>query len=104
MYRYYSLDNNLARHETVKEAAELDLKTKNAWMGHPRHFIIDNQNKSFEEKMEQLVGLVAESVGMYIRLCMCICISQFRNTGISTFYFQRFLACFCVFCNLRLVI
>jgi hypothetical protein len=74
MYRYYSLDNNLARHETAKEAAELDLKTKNAWMGHPRHFIIDNQNKSFEEKMEQLVGLVAESVGMYKYVYIYVCI------------------------------
>ena len=62
---FYSLSNNNARHESVDEAKSMDKKTQRAWNGHPRHIIVDNRNgRSFERKMEQLVSMVAASVGL----------------------------------------
>jgi predicted ATPase len=62
---HYSLDNNLARHETPDEARQKDAATQNAWVGHAHHVIFDNaDNKSFEEKMQSLVSTVAGFVGL----------------------------------------
>jgi AAA domain len=52
---FYTLDNNVARSETPLQAREVDHKLVDAWCGHPRHYIIDNTDKTFEMKMQQLV-------------------------------------------------
>lgn len=61
---FYTLENNSARSESPEEARRLDGKTQMAWMGHPHHVIIDNKIKSFEQKLEELIAAVAQSVGL----------------------------------------
>lgn len=52
--RFYTLENNSARTETVEEAAIMDDKLIAAWKGHPHHRIIDNSG-TFEDKMSRLI-------------------------------------------------
>ena len=59
--KYYTLDNNNARTETIEEARELDKKTLNAWMGHPNLKIIDNTT-NFEDKMNKILDNVLSLV------------------------------------------
>lgn len=61
---FYTLENNSARSESPEEAKRLDNKTQMVWMGHPHHVIIDNKNKSFERKLEELIAAVAQRVGL----------------------------------------
>jgi predicted ATPase len=61
---HYTLDNNLARHETPDEARMKDGKTQKAWAGHPHHVIFSNDGVSFEAKMQRLVACVAGFVGL----------------------------------------
>jgi hypothetical protein len=35
--RFYSLANNKARSESIDQARQRDVKTKDAWNGHPQH-------------------------------------------------------------------
>ena len=60
--KYYTLDNNQARTETVEEAAALDDKLIAAWTGHPHFRIIDNST-GFEEKMLRLVKEITSFLG-----------------------------------------
>ena len=62
---FYSLANNAARHESISEAINQDRKTQMAWHGHPHHVIIDNRdNRTFERKMELLVQMLSNFVGL----------------------------------------
>jgi hypothetical protein len=61
--RFYTLDNNGARTETPEEARELDNKSRAAWLGHPKHFVIDNST-DFEGKMNKLVSITSHLVGL----------------------------------------
>jgi len=62
--RFYNLDNK-ARWESPEEAKRLDLRTQQAWHGHPQHVIIDNTNsKSFDHKIERLIGVISTYVGL----------------------------------------
>jgi hypothetical protein len=61
--RFYTLDNNDARTETPEEARKLDLLSRAAWLGHPKHFVIDN-NTDFEGKMNKLVSIASRLVGL----------------------------------------
>ena len=40
--------------QTPAQAREVDDKLLCAWHGHPRHYILDNADKTFEQKMEQV--------------------------------------------------
>lgn len=60
--KYYTLENNTARTETIEEAKLLDRKTMNAWIGHNHLQIIDNQ-QDFKEKLEQIRDAVLEFLG-----------------------------------------
>ena len=60
--KYYTLDNNKARTETVEEAAALDDKLISAWTGHPHLRIIDNST-GFEEKMLRLIREITAFLG-----------------------------------------
>ena len=57
--KYYTLENNVARYETVEEAAELDDRLLRAWSSHPNHIIIRN-NELFNVKMNQLIGEISK--------------------------------------------
>ena len=60
--KYYTLENNQARTETVEEAAALDDKLISAWTGHPHFRIIDNST-GFEEKMLRLIREITAFLG-----------------------------------------
>jgi CYTH domain-containing protein/thymidylate kinase len=47
---FYTCENNTARRESPEEARELDVKTQEAWYGHPHQVIIDNST-NFAGKM-----------------------------------------------------
>lgn len=53
----YTLENNVARTETINEAIELDRKTIDAWAGHSNLKIIDNSS-DFTTKLENTVDLI----------------------------------------------
>jgi hypothetical protein len=61
---YYTLANNEARRETVEEARQQDVRTQRVWSGHPHHIIIDNNDKSFDEKLQQLVARISAFIGL----------------------------------------
>ena len=60
--KYYTLANNQARTETIKEAAALDDKLIAAWTGHPHVRVIDNAT-GFEEKMLRLIREITVFLG-----------------------------------------
>mmetsp|Transcript_7644 Transcript_7644/g.14428 ORF Transcript_7644/g.14428 Transcript_7644/m.14428 type:complete len:471 (+) Transcript_7644:172-1584(+) len=60
---YYTLENNDVRTETPEQARALDIKTRGAWVGHPKLIVIDNQT-DFEGKLNKLVSIASELVGL----------------------------------------
>lgn len=58
----YSLSNNGARTESVQEAAELDERLANLWVGHAHLRVIDNST-GFEEKMDRLIAEIEAFLG-----------------------------------------
>ena len=60
--KFYTLENNNARTETIDEARILDDKIISAWTGHPHFRIIDNSTE-FEEKLERLLKEIASFLG-----------------------------------------
>ena len=54
----YTLSNNKARTETVKQAIEIDNKIIEAWKLHPDFKIIDNADK-FEDKIKKLIDEIS---------------------------------------------
>lgn len=59
---FYTTSNNVARTESVEEAAALDDRLISAWTGHPHFRIIDNTS-SFEEKMKKLIEEISSFLG-----------------------------------------
>jgi CYTH domain-containing protein/predicted ATPase len=59
----YTTANNVARRETIDEAAALDAVTLAAWVGHPHLRIIDNTT-NFDAKIRKTVAAVARMVGV----------------------------------------
>jgi CYTH domain-containing protein/thymidylate kinase len=60
--KYYTLDNNTARTETIEEARALDKKTSNAWLGHSNLKIIDNST-NFEDKINKVLEEINNEIG-----------------------------------------
>lgn len=62
--QYYTLENNTARYESDPEVArQLDKRLQEAWYGHPRYRIIDNNVTSFDEKINNAYIAVLELLG-----------------------------------------
>nr|CCA14725.1 conserved hypothetical protein [Albugo laibachii Nc14] len=61
--RFYSLENNGARQETLDQARIIDERTCRAWVGHPKLFIFDN-SAGFEKKMQRLIDTAAVLCGI----------------------------------------
>lgn len=59
---FYSLENNAARRESVREAAEADNRLIAAWTGHPHLRVIDNSS-DFEKKMFRLISEISSFLG-----------------------------------------
>lgn len=60
---FYTLGNNKARHESTKEAIELDKKLRLAWLGHPKHLIVTNDYKDFSAKIQMVEDYVLKENG-----------------------------------------
>lgn len=60
---YYTTQNNEARSESPKQAAELDTKTRNSWLGHPHLRVIDNST-GFSDKIDRLIKEVFVAMGV----------------------------------------
>lgn len=60
---FYTLANNMARHETPEQAREMDEKTIDCWTGHEHLYIVDNTTP-FEEKIRRAVARIAKLVGV----------------------------------------
>lgn len=58
----YTTDNNTARMETAEEAIDLDNRTLNAWLGHKKLEIIDNEG-TFDEKLNNTIKVIYELLG-----------------------------------------
>lgn len=61
---HYTLANNKARTETPEEAIERDNDCIRAWTGHSHLRIIDNKNKTFEQKIDKLLEEVYMLLGI----------------------------------------
>jgi CYTH domain-containing protein len=60
---FYGTQSNAVRYETIEQARAVDLRLRNAWLGHPRLRIIDNST-SFDEKVRRVVAAVSAVVGV----------------------------------------
>ena len=60
--KFYTLENNNARSESIDEAKELDKKTMNAWVGHSNLKIIDN-SIDFESKINKTLDTINKLLG-----------------------------------------
>lgn len=61
---YYTCENNKARTETPEQAIEKDRGCLKAWTGHPHLRVIDNKNKTFEQKVDKLLEEVYTLLGV----------------------------------------
>jgi CYTH domain-containing protein/predicted ATPase len=59
----YTTANNVARRESLKEAREIDLRTRRAWQGHPHLRVIDNST-DFQGKIARTLAAVARVLGI----------------------------------------
>lgn len=60
--KYYTLENNSARSETVDEAISLDKKTVEAWSVHNNLQIIDSY-EDFDEKIKGIINVINNMLG-----------------------------------------
>lgn len=60
---FYTRANNEARSEDPDLAKTLDIRTRNAWVGHPHLRVIDNST-SFKEKINRLCNEVTSAMGL----------------------------------------
>jgi CYTH domain-containing protein/predicted ATPase len=60
---FYTLENNAARSETPEQAAAVDLKIRDAWLGHPHLKIIDNST-DFAGKINRVLETISKIVGV----------------------------------------
>lgn len=61
---FYSLANNVARHETAEQAKALDARTLIGWEGHSSITILrNNKGETFEDKITKVIETVESIVG-----------------------------------------
>lgn len=64
--KFYTLENNSTRTETLDVARETDERTAKAWVGHPCIDFIDNST-GFEKKIARSLLAVCERVGLHLK-------------------------------------
>ncbi|CDW74621.1 UNKNOWN [Stylonychia lemnae] len=57
-------DINEARYEGIDQAIEVDKKLREAYLGHHKHYIIDNINTNFKVKIDRCVDVVTKLIGL----------------------------------------
>ncbi len=60
---FYNKDTNAVRYETAEQAKAVDLKLRDAWLGHPHFRIIDNST-DFMGKMQRVDAAIANILGV----------------------------------------
>jgi CYTH domain-containing protein/thymidylate kinase len=65
--KFYTTSNNTARSEKPEQAREIDLRTRNAWLGQPHLRVIDNST-DFQTKLNRLLKAVQRSLGVPVSL------------------------------------
>lgn len=63
---FYTLENNKARSEGIKEAIIRDDRCQEAWSFHPNFKIVDNST-NFDEKINKVINIMKESLGIKIK-------------------------------------
>lgn len=61
--KYYSLDNNTARSETIEQARALDERIKECWLGASKIEYIDNTT-DFKGKLNKVLKVICKLVGV----------------------------------------
>lgn len=56
--------SNEARYENMQQAVETDKKLRNAYLGHQRLFIVDNNVTHFNHKIDKCVDIVSKIIGL----------------------------------------
>jgi hypothetical protein len=59
--KFYDSESNEARYETIEEAREKDYKLREAYMAHPKWYLIDNNVQNFDEKMKMAIAAVHDA-------------------------------------------
>ena len=68
---HYTLTNNAARSEGVEEAAALDTRTLNAWIGHKTIAVIENKKgEGFDKKVGRCTSFMRKLVGAESVTCV----------------------------------
>lgn len=60
---FYS-KNNEVRYENIMQAIEVDKRLRNAYLGHPKFFIVDNSGPDFKAKVNQCIGIAKKVIGL----------------------------------------
>lgn len=60
---FYTVENNKARSEGIKEAVIRDDRCQDAWSFHPNLKIVDNST-NFDDKVDKVVNIIRESLGI----------------------------------------
>lgn len=62
---FYTLANNTARKEGLRDAIRQDELTRNVWLGHPYIDVIDNSEcRKFDDKILKLLQVVCDRAGL----------------------------------------
>lgn len=63
--KFYSLNNNIARSEGIKEAIDIDRKLQEVWIDHPNFVQINNRRfKTFKDKIDEVNRTVFKFLGL----------------------------------------
>jgi thymidylate kinase len=60
---FYTAENNAARIESKEEAIDLDKRTRESWLGHPRLKIVDNRT-DFDGKIRRGFNAISQLLGI----------------------------------------
>lgn len=55
---------NEARYENVEEARDRDRRLREAYLGHCRYFVVDNEHRNFTQKIKKTTELVSSVLGL----------------------------------------
>lgn len=61
--QFYTLANNAARSETPEQAAHVDKRLREVWLGHPHLRVIDNTD-DFDSKIGRVITSISQVVGI----------------------------------------
>lgn len=62
--KFYTLENNNVRTETIEQARELDHKLRASYIGHSQLYIVDNAVNSFDEKLQKVYNILSHQIGL----------------------------------------